>query len=312
MTATGAPKPGLRVAEASSDRVAAALAEALGGRLPAGKSIVAGLVGRGIQESRSPHMHEEEGRRLGLDYRYALLDFDRLRLDDADLDAALAAAGRLGFAGLNVTHPFKQQVVASLDGVDREAAAIGAVNTVVLRGGRSSGHNTDCWGFAESFRRGMADASRGHVVLVGAGGGGTAVAHALLGLGVERLSVFDTIAAKSEALVASVNRTFGGRPGSAVHDLPAAVAKAHGLVNSTPTGMAKYPGTQVPAVLLRPEMWVADIVYFPAETLLLRQARAAGCRTLSGSGMAIFQAVKAFELITGRSPDPGQMQNHFG
>ena len=82
-------------------------------------------------------------------------------------------------------------------------------------------------------------------------------------------------------------------------DLASALASADGIVNTTPLGMANYPGMAIPAALLRPELWVADIVYFPLETELLREARARGCRTMSGGGMAVFQAVAAFRLFTG-------------
>jgi shikimate dehydrogenase len=89
------------------------------------------------------------------------------------------------------------------------------------------------------------------------------------------------------------------------------VATADGIVNATPIGMANYPGTPVPAKLLRSGLWVADIVYFPLETELLRDARARGCRTMSGGGMAVFQAADAFRLFTGQEPDCERMLKHF-
>ena len=273
--------------------------------------LVAGLVGRGIRDSRTPGMHEAEGTRLGLRYQYLLLDFDQMHLDDGALSELVLAAEETGFAGLNVTHPFKESVVAGLAGLSPEAAAIGAVNTVVLRGGRRIGHNTDCWGFSESFRRSMNGASMDNVVLLGAGGAGMAVAHALLGLGVARLAIFDIISAKAEALARKLAPAFGAQRLVATGDIEAAMGKAHGVVNATPMGMLKYPGTPLPAAWLRPDIWVADIVYFPTETPLLRAARDIGCRTLPGVGMAIFQAVKAFELITGVAPDPDEMTRHF-
>jgi shikimate dehydrogenase len=97
----------------------------------------------------------------------------------------------------------------------------------------------------------------------------------------------------------------------AVGDLVAEVAAADGLVNCTPVGMAKLPGAPLPVALLRPALWVAEIVYFPLETELLRAARAIGCRTLDGGGMAVFQAVGAFRLFTGLEPDAARMQRHF-
>jgi len=268
-----------------------------------------GLVGRAIQQSLTPGMHEAEGRRLGLDYAYSLIDFDRLGLADTALAAVVAAAREQGFAGPNVTHPFKQAVLPLLDGLSPEAAAIGAVNTVVFEGGRAIGHNTDCWGFAESFRRAMAGASLDSVVLVGAGGAGLAVAQALIELGAGRIVAFDRDPARAAALAERL-----GAPGLAAGVLPElepALAAAAGLVNATPAGMSKYPGLPVPAAALHRGLWVADIVYFPEETALIRAADERGCRTLTGRGMAIFQAVRAFALFTGVEPDPAAMARHF-
>jgi shikimate dehydrogenase len=274
-------------------------------------AILAGLIGRGIRESRTPGMHEAEGARLGLRYRYRLLDFDQLGLDDAALGEVVRAAEENGFAGLNVTHPFKERILADLDALSPEAEAIGAVNTVVLRNGRRIGHNTDSFGFSESFRRSMNGASVTDVLLIGAGGAGMAVAHALLGLGARRLAIFDVVPAKAVTLVRKLAPVFGTDRLRHAGDVDAAIREAGGVVNATPIGMAKYPGTPVPAERLRSSLWVADIVYFPAETQLLRAARDAGCRTLPGVGMAIFQAVKAFELITGTAPDAEEMARHF-
>ena len=274
-------------------------------------ALTAGLVGRGIQESRTPRMHEAEGTRLGLRYNYCLLDFDQLVLDDPALDAVVGLAQERGFAGLNVTHPFKEHVLGSLDRLSPDAAAIGAVNTIVLREDGRMGHNTDCWGFLESFRRGMRGASVDRVVLIGAGGAGLAVAYALLEIGVAHLAIFDQNEAKTAALVERLEPFFGRGRIAAAADLEASVRSAAGIVNATPMGMAKYPGMPLSADWIRQDQWVADIVYFPLETELLRMARAAGCRTLPGIGMAVFQAVKAFELITGIVPDADHMARHF-
>ena len=143
-------------------------------------AVTIGLLGRGIGSSRSPIMHEREGARLGLDYAYHLIDFDRLGLEDANLGPVIEEAEALGFSGLNITHPFKQSVLPFLTALSPESAAIGAVNTVVLKDGARIGHNTDSWGFAEGFREGLPDCPRRHVLQLGAGGAGAAVAYALL------------------------------------------------------------------------------------------------------------------------------------
>jgi shikimate dehydrogenase len=223
----------------------------------------------------------------------------------------LLAAERMGFAGLNITHPCKQAVIPLLHDLSEDARVLNAVNTVVLRDGRRIGHNTDWWGFAESFRRKLPDAKRDRVVQLGAGGAGAAVAHAALTLGVGRLTIVDTEQARAEQVASSLSQRFGAGRAVAGGDLVAVVAEAEGLINTTPVGMAKYPGLPLPAELLRPELWVAEIVYFPLETELLSRARTLGCRTLDGGGMAVFQAVEAFRLITGMTPDADRMLRHF-
>jgi shikimate dehydrogenase len=274
------------------------------------RSVLIGLVGRGISRSRSPRMHEREGERLGLSYTYALIDFDVHGLDDGALDAVIAAAAEHGFAGLNVTHPFKQTIVAHLTDLAPDAAAIGAVNTVVFDGARWVGHNTDCWGFAESVRQGLGGESLNSVVQFGAGGGGAAVAHALLELGTVNLDIYDPDTRRAAGLADRLSERFG-RTVVVVSDPLAAVRRASGAVNATPIGMEKYPGTPFDPAALEKRHWVADIVYFPAETALLRAARARGCHTLAGTGMAIHQAIKAFELFTGLTPDRDAMAQHF-
>ncbi|HSR71001.1 MAG TPA: shikimate dehydrogenase [Kiloniellales bacterium] len=271
----------------------------------------AGLVGRDIALSRTPAMHEAEGRAQGIDLTYRLFDLDDRAMAGRTLADVVASAEAEGFAGLNVTYPYKIEVIPLLHDLSQNARAVGAVNTIVFRNGRRKGHNTDLWGFCQSFRSGMAGAPLDKVLLLGAGGAGGAVAHALLSLGVGLLWIFDTDPERAARLVDSLSARFGaGR--AAVADSPQSIAeRLDGVVNATPVGTAKHPGSPFPAPLLRPEVWVADIVYFPLETSLLASARAAGCRILSGLGMAVFQAVRAYELFTGRKPDPLRMRRTF-
>jgi shikimate dehydrogenase len=274
-------------------------------------AVLAGLIGAGIQASRTPALHEHEGDAQGLRYLYRLIDLDQLKLDSSALPDLLMAAERMNFTGLNVTFPCKQAIIPLLDELSPEARGIGAVNTVVLKDGKRIGHNTDCLGFAEGFRRGLKDVARERVVQMGAGGAGAAVAHALLSEGVQLLSIFDVEISRVQALADNLNQHFGAGRAVAGHDLPNTLGQADGLVNTTPMGMKKLPGMPVPVELLRAELWVAEIVYFPLETELLRNARALGCRTLDGGNMAVFQAVKAFELFSGVVPDVPRMLEHF-
>ncbi|MCF8481828.1 MAG: shikimate dehydrogenase [Rhodospirillum sp.] len=280
-------------------------------------TVLVGLIGQGIQKSRTPAMHEAEGLHHGLRYIYRLFDTDRMGEPRPALADILRSAELCGFTGLNVTFPYKVEVMALMDELSDAARAVGAVNTVVLRNGRRIGDNTDWWGFAESLRQGLPDVPRNRVLLIGAGGAGGAVAQALMDSGVAHLEIFDTIAERASDLV---ERLLARNPTvqsvtalESLDHLPARAAAypLDGVVNATPIGMAKLPGTPLPKPVLKTGPWVADVVYFPLETELLRDARAAGCRVLPGSGMAVFQAVKAFELFTGQAPDAGRMAETF-
>lgn len=278
---------------------------------PSARSFLVGLIGAGIQASLTPAMHEREGTEHGLDYTYKLFDLDEPGLGVDALPNLLKQAEQEGFAGLNITHPCKQAVLAHLDELSDDARAIGAVNTVVLLDGKRFGHNTDWYGFAESFRRGLPGVSLRKAVQLGAGGAGAATAHAMLKLGAERLALFDVEIERARSLAAGLNARFGEGRAVAVSEFEAVMRNADGLIHATPTGMEKYPGLPLPADLLRPAMWVAEIVYVPLETELLRAARGLGCRTLDGSGMAVFQAAEAFRLFTGITPDAERMRQHF-
>ena len=277
---------------------------------PSDKLLI-GLIGAGIQASRAPFLHEQEAAAQGLRCLYQLIDITRLGLGTEALGELLSAAERTGFAGLNITHPCKQAVIPHLTALSSEAAGIGAVNTVVFADGKRTGYNTDASGFAESFRRNMAGAVLNRVVQLGAGGAGAAVAHAALVLGVARLTLVDADPARAEALAARLSQHFGPGRALAASRADEALAQADGLINATPIGMVGHPGQPIATELLRPALWVADVIYTPLETALIGAARALGCRTLPGGGMAVFQAVEAFGLFTGRPADPDRMLRHF-
>ncbi|MEZ5751290.1 MAG: shikimate dehydrogenase [Paracoccaceae bacterium] len=273
-------------------------------------SIRVGLIGAGIGASRTPRMHMDAARALGLVLDYTLVDADELA-GAPGIAALLDKVEADGFAGVNITFPFKRAALAHVDTVAPSAEAVGATNTIVFRDGRRYAHNTDYSGFAEGFRRGITDRPCDHVLLLGAGGAGGAVANALLDNGVKRLFIHDTQADAATALVASIAARLGTGRASVATELRTACAAADGIVNATPVGMAKLPGTPLEPALIESRHWVCDIVYFPLETALLAQARAKGCHTIDGSGMAVFQAVAAFELFTGAHPDPAQMRASF-
>ncbi|MEI5674457.1 MULTISPECIES: shikimate dehydrogenase [unclassified Nocardioides] len=270
-----------------------------------------GLVGQGITASLTPAMQEREGREHGLSVAYRIIDAERLGLGVDELPALLTWAERLGYDGLNVTHPFKQAVLPLLDELSEDAADLGAVNTVLLRDGRRLGRNTDWSGYARALRSTLPDAVHDRVVLVGAGGAGAAVGYGLLDLGAEHVAVLDTDEGRAHACVVRLAKRYGDDRVSVAPDLERALADATGLVNATPVGMTGHPGLPVPAELVRPDLWVSDVVYFPLETELVALARSRGCRVVPGGGMAVGQAVDAFEHFTGRPADPDRVARHF-
>ena len=275
-------------------------------------ALVVGLVGTGIGPSLSPALHEEEARRLGLRYRYRRIDLDEWGLPPEAVGDIVTITRDAGYRGLNVTHPCKQAVLPHLDELSPDAEALGAVNTVVFDDGRAVGHNTDWSGFVRGLEVGLPDADLTSVVLLGAGGAGAAVAHGLLTAGAETVRVYDLDPDRADALAASLSTRFGaGRATAGRGDLADAVRAADGLVHATPTGMAEHPGLPLPADLLRPDLWVAEVVYRPLDTELVTTARAAGCRVLDGGRMFAFQAAEGFRLFTGADPDTERMLRHF-
>lgn len=273
--------------------------------------LLLGLIGSGIELSRTPALHMAEAEAQGMRCVYRRIDLSALGLGAAALPDLLVAAERMGFQGLNITHPCKQAVIPLLHRLSDEAAALGAVNTVVLQGGERVGHNTDCSGFGASFRVGLPGAALSRAVQLGAGGAGAAVAHSVLDAGVQQLTLFDIDSARAGQLAAALSARFGAGRAVAGGDLAAALAAADGLVHATPTGTAAHPGLPLDPALLQARHWVAEIVYFPLETALLAAARAKGCRVLDGGGMAVHQAADAFRLFTGRAPDVVRMRATF-
>jgi len=277
----------------------------------AGAQVLLGLIGSGIQRSLTPAMQEAEGKAQSLLVSYQLIDLDETGEGPEALPGLLAAARRAGFAGLNITYPCKQAVIPLLDDLSDEARAMGAVNTVVFHDGRCVGHNTDGSGWRWGFERALPQASLAHVVLLGGGGAGSAIAHALLRMGCARLVVGDQDAARARDLAVRLEAAYPASRVEGTDDAASALQGASGLVHATPTGMDKLPGTPVDVELLRSHLWLSEIVYFPLETALLKAARERGLATVDGGTMAVGQALGAFELFTSRRADAARMDAHF-
>lgn len=270
-----------------------------------------GLIGRDILASRSPWLHEQEARALGLTLTYELFDFKARGLRDDELGPLLRRLSSQGFCGVNITHPFKQAVMPLLDALDDSAALVGAVNTVAMREGRLIGYNTDMAGFRDSFARELPGASLSRVLQLGAGGAGAAVGGALLSLGTQQLVIADVRRDRAETLAESLRRRFKEAEVVAASIEAIETRGFGGVVNATPIGMAAHPGSPLGVHHLRPELWVVDIIYFPLETELLRQARRTGCRVLNGTGMVVAQAALAFEIMTEHAADQERMARSF-
>jgi shikimate dehydrogenase len=269
--------------------------------------ILVGLIGANIQQSLSPALHEDAFAAIGMTGHYHLMDVDSL--PGRTLDGLLAAARTAGFAGLNVTFPFKEAVIPLLDKVSDEARQIGAVNTVVIDdAGRTTGHNTDRSGFRAALIEAFGqDAARGQTVLqLGAGGAGRAVAFALMDLGVGRLQIYDRDRDRARKLCADL----GDR--ARVLDAPEpAAASAAGIVNATPIGMQGHAGLPMTPDGVRPGQFVADVIYTPLETEFLKAAKTRGARTMGGAGMCVHQAVDAVRHFSGRAPDIARLTRTF-
>ncbi|MDN4643240.1 shikimate dehydrogenase [Arthrobacter sp. PsM3] len=277
------------------------------------ESFLVGLIGDGVMPSLTPPMHEREGDVQGLRYLYRPIDLTELGLPGQSVGELLTGAYRLGFNGLNITHPCKQLVLEHLDEVTPDARRLGAVNTVIIRDGRFIGHNTDFSGFAAALATGLPGAKLNRVVQLGAGGAGSAVAYALLTAGVRELDLVDTDPARCAARAAELAGFFPDQLVTArtTAELPQLMPLADGLVHCTPVGMAAHPGVPLDMSLVEPRHWVADIVYRPIETELVRQARAKGCDVLDGGRMAVGQAADAFRIFTGLEADADRMRAHF-
>jgi len=273
---------------------------------PNREKFLTGLIGAPIAQSAAPAMHEQAAEALGVRCHYQLIEV--AGADAAGLRALLDGVRRLGFAGVNVTFPYKEAVVPLLDEMSARARDIGAVNTVVVRDGRLVGHNTDTTGFERAIGDLVAKSNRGPVALIGAGGVGKAIAFALANLGVAELSIFDADRVKAEQLAMQL---LGRMEARVADDVTNALEGAAGVVNGTPVGMLPDCGMAVPEALLHRDLWVADAVYTPLWTPLLTAARARGAKVMTGRELAIYQAADAFELFTGLKPSVAAIGNAF-
>jgi len=270
-----------------------------------------GLVGARIGRSISPAMHEAAGRALGIDVRYHLIDAHVIGFGAESIPRLLDGVRLAGFTGVNVTFPFKEVAVRCLDGLEGVARTVEAVNTIVVRDGRLIGHNTDYSGFTGGWRRSLGDRRPGTVAVIGAGGVGRAICHALAALGADELRITDTEPARAETLGDALRVHHPALRVSVAPDAGSACDGATGIVNATPVGMHAFPGMAVAAQWLARIEWAMDAVYTPLETEFVATARRAGAAVMTGQELAIGQAGDAFELFFGRPAPWNVMHETF-
>jgi shikimate dehydrogenase len=259
---------------------------------------VAALIGSPVDHSLSPVIHQAAFEAAGVDWRYVAFDVPAGRADEA-----LAAMRVLGIAGLSVTTPHKEQVAASVDGLAPAAAALRSVNTVVSEDdGRLVGHSTDGQGFVAALHADGVDVCGMHVAVVGAGAAARSVVAGLDHAGAAAIVVLNRTPEKVAELLmlAPLTARMAKNPGEEL-------AAAELIVNATSVG---FGSDELPldADVLHPEHLVADLVYHPLETALLRAARAAGARTFDGLGMLVHQAALQQQLWLGHQPNTGVMR----
>jgi shikimate dehydrogenase len=264
-----------------------------------------GLVGDNIAASRAPDLHHAAARLCGIDVVY-----ERLVPRDLGLtfDRVVARAKAGGLRGLNITHPYKEQILNFVTIENPAVKAIGACNTVLF-GERTTGLNTDYTGYIAAFKGRFGDMSPGAVALAGSGGAGKAIAFALAKLGATSLHVFDIDAQKSQALAKALHK---GEPAMSVSIAPTlekACDGADGLINCTPMGMVGYGGNAFAGIPLTGRKWVCDAVYTPLETAFLKETNAARIDILSGYELFLYQGIHAFELFTGRKVDAAALRH---
>ncbi|MBI5136464.1 MAG: shikimate dehydrogenase [Nitrospirae bacterium] len=265
-----------------------------------GATTLVGIIGQPVVHSRSPQMHNAAFRALGLNWAYVPFP-----VEPAELGDAVAGLKALGVRGFNVTIPHKQAVMPLLDDISPAAVAIGAVNTVVIDGGRLVGHNTD----GEGFLRSLTEAhrfrlERSRALILGAGGASRAVCDALARAGVPALRISNRSAGKAEELAATIRAHHPGCDAKALDwnplDHRAAINWAELIVNTTSVGLHVGDGSPLDTNGISPGHIVADLIYNPPQTPLLQKCAALRARTLNGLGMLLHQGAAAFALWTGK------------
>lgn len=258
-----------------------------------GRTKIVGVWGHPVVHSRSPVMHNAALAALGLDWAYVPFD-----VDPADVEAALGGLRALGLAGVNVTVPLKEALPPLLDEVSEEAARVGSVNTVVSRDGRLHGHSTDGAGFLRALEDAGQGAEGRQALILGAGGSARAVAFALAARGTH-CRISNRTKARAMALARDIGRRFPGRASMVEWGMKAGQPDL--VINTTTLGMhpQEDDAPALPPGVFGAGPFVCDLIYAPAQTRFLREAAAAGCGTMNGVKMLVYQGALSLSLWTG-------------
>lgn len=276
------------------------------------------LIGSPVGHSGSPAMYNYSFEKLGIDAAYLAFDVPVEKTEDA-----VNALRTLHAGGFNVTMPCKTAVAQLVDRLSPAAELVGACNTVVFEeDGTMTGHMTDGTGFVRNLREHGVEIKDKKIVLLGTGGAATAIAVQAALDGVAEIAIFnrkDEFYANGEKTVEKIRKAVSSIRKVSIEDLDdtellgKVIGESDILINATRAGMSPMEDViPVPAELLRPELAVADVVYNPKETLLIKKAKEAGCRAaVGGSGMLLWQGVAAFELYTGREMPVQEVKERF-
>lgn len=265
-----------------------------------GSTGVFGIIGFPVKHTLSPHFQNAAFAYLGIDARY--IPFETA---PRELKAVLRGLRELGIRGINVTIPHKQAVLKLLDSLSPEAKGIGAVNTVVFKGGKAKGYNTDGEGFIRSLKEDLKFSPKGkQVFLFGCGGAAQAIAFVLAREGARSITFADRIEKRAKELSSKTGKDF---PKCAVKQAPFIASRIDEevldsdlLVNASPVGMHKGDRCIVSPKALHSRLAVYDIVYNPPVTPLIKEAKKRGLKAANGLGMLLYQGALSFELFTGK------------
>jgi shikimate dehydrogenase len=270
-----------------------------------GKTKIIGVIGKNIENSLSPLIHNQIILKYSLNFCY--LPF---KVTENDLSQAIQGIKALNIRGVNITFPYKEKVIEFLDEVEESARRIGAVNTIVNNKGILTGYNTDVIGFKKSLQEdGKFVIKEKKAVILGAGGAARAVVYALLEEEIEEICIFNRTLEKAKKIKQNLSSFF---PKSRIivfplegEDLKDKIEKAHLLVNATSLGMPpRVDNTPLPdEKLFHPNLLVYDLIYHPVRTLFLRQAERAGAKIINGLPMLVYQGIESFYLWTGLKPE---------